>query len=210
MIFDKEFKRYGFDDIVAYSGVDITDEMLEESFKISESFFDDEFQIKDSKIKEIIKKIGQISFIIYDNSEKRVIGYSFWIPIKSSVFIDFIKKDEMLMFIEEEHCSQFNEATVNLFQAGEAFVTGYDLDNLHRGLEDIIQEKILVLARKGVKVEFIAIEAVCKYDKEYLVKLLGLKKGVKKGNSTFYCDRYSPKTTFARSKVVQELLEYYK
>lgn len=210
MIFEKEFKRYGFEDIVAYSASDISDEMLEESFAVSENFFADEFQIKNSKIRQIVKNAGQICFIIVDKSVKKVIGYSFWIPIKSSVFVDFIKKNEMLLFIEEEHCSKFNEATVNLFQAGEAFVMGYDLDNIHKALEDIIQEKILVLARRGVKVEYVAIEAVCKYDEEYLAKLMGLNRGVKKGKSTFFCDKYSPQTMFARSKYANELKEFYK
>lgn len=210
MIFEKEFQRYGFDNIVAYSGTDITDKMIEESFKISEAFFDAEYQIKDSQIRELIKHVGQICFMIYDKSKKQVIGYSFWLPIKSKVFIEFLKNKEMLMFIKEDYCAKFNEPTVNLFQTGEAFVAGYDLDNLHRGLEDIIQEKILVLARKGVKVEYIAIEAVCKYDEEYLAPLMGLTKKIKKGNSSFFCDKYSPRTTFARSKVCAELKEYYK
>lgn len=210
MIYEKEFRRYGFDDLVAYSGVDITDKMMDESFKVSAEFFEDEYQIKDSKIRELIKTTGQICFIIYDKSAKKVIGYSFWLPIKSKVFIEFLENKEMLMFIEEEYCSKFDEKTVNLFQAGEAFVTGYDLDNIHRAIEDIIQSKILTLAKKDIKVEYLAIEAVCKYDEEYLVPLMGLTKKINKGNSLFFLGKYSPKTSFARSKLSAELMEYYK
>ena len=210
MIFEKEFIHYGFDDIVAYSGNDITEEMIDESFKVSQDFFEDEFQINESKIKDIIKKVGQICFIIKDKSKNKVIGYSFWVPIKVQVFTEFIKNKKMLMFIEEEHLSKFNEPVVNLFQAGEAFVAGYDLDTLHKALEDIFQSKILVLAQNGVKIGYIAIEAVCKYDEDYLVKQLGLKRKVDKDNSKFYCDKYSPKTTFARSRYAGQLIEYYK
>ena len=210
MIYEKEFKKYGFDDVVAYSGVDITDQMMDESFQVSESFFADEYQIKDSKIRELVKKTGQICFVIYDKSVKKVIGYSFWLPIKSKVFIDFLENKEMLMFIEEEYCSRFDEPTVNLFQTGEAFVSGYDLDTLHRALEDIIQSKILTLAKKNIKVEYLAIEAVCKYDTEYLAPLMGLSKKINKGNSMFFLGRYSPKTAFARSALSVELMQYYK
>ena len=209
MVFEKEFKRYGFHDIVAYSATDITDDMINQGFEISREFFQDEFQIDNSKIKDLIKTMGQICFVVYDKSQKKVIGYSYWLPIKTTIFAQFIKSNEMLMMIEPEHCSKFDEPTVNLFQVGEAFVSGYDLDNLHRGLEDIIQSKILVLARKGVKIEYVAIEAVCKYDEDYLAKLLGLTSKVKKDKSIFYCGKYSPTTMFARSKYVDELKEYY-
>lgn len=210
MVFEKEFKHYGFESVVAYSGTDITEEMMNESFKVSDDFFHEEYQINESKIKDIVKNVGQICFIIKDESVNKVIGYSFWVPIKEQVFVNFIKANEMLMFIEEEHCSKFNEPVVNLFQAGEAFVGGYDIDLLHKALEDIIQQKILVLAKKGVKIGYVAIEAVCEYDEKYLAKLLGLSKGVKKEKSIFYCDKYSPSKTFARSMYAEYLKEYYK
>jgi len=210
MVFEKEFKHYGFETIVAYSGSDITDEMMNESFKVSENFFHEEYQINESKIKDIIKNVGQICFIIKDESTNKVIGYSFWIPIKSQIFAEFIQSRQMLMFIEENHCSKFDEPVVNLFQAGEGFVEGYDVDMLHKALEDIIQEKILVLAKKGVKIGYVAIEAVCEYDEKYVVPLLGLTTKLKKDKSTFYCGKYSPKTTFKRSKYAEYLKEYYK
>ena len=210
MKFEKEFRHYGFESIVAYSANDITEEMMNESFKVSENFFHDEYQINESKIKDIIKNVGQICFIIKDESVNRVIGYSFWIPIKSQIFAEFIESRQMLMFIEEEHCSKFNEPVVNLFQAGEGFVEGYDIDLIHKALEDIIQEKILVLAQKGVKIGYVAIEAVCEYDEKYLVQLLGLETKLKKDKSTFYCGKYSPEKTFARSKYASYLKEYYK
>ena len=209
MVFEKEFNKHGFENIVAYSGSDITDEMMEQSFNVSEDFFHEEYQINNSKIKDIVKNFGQICFVIVDNSAKKVIGYSFWVPIKAQVFTEFIKSKKMLMFIEEEHCSKFNEPIVNLFQAGEAFVGGYDIDLLHRALEDIIQSKILVLAQKGVKIGYIAIEAVCEYDEKYLVELLGLKRKIQKDNSKLYCDKYSTKTTFARSEISKYLEEFY-
>ena len=31
--------------------------------------------------------------LIVDKNEKTVIGYSFWLPIKNSVFVDFMKKE---------------------------------------------------------------------------------------------------------------------
>ena len=210
MVFEKEFTRYGFDDIVAYSGTDITDAMMEESFSVSGKFFAAQYQINESKIRDIVKKYGQMCFIIFDKTDKKVIGYSFWVPIKTSVFVEFIKNQEMLMFIEEEHCSGFGEPVVNLFQAGEAFLPGYDLDNLHKALEDIFQSKVLVLAKRGTKIGYVAIEAVCKYDEDYLVANLGIKRKIKKGNSVFYCDYYAPDVVYARSRVVPELLEYYK
>ena len=39
MVFEKEFKHYGFESVVAYSGTDITEEMMNESFKVSNDFF---------------------------------------------------------------------------------------------------------------------------------------------------------------------------
>lgn len=210
MIFEKEFNNYGFENIVAYSGEDISPKILEESFAVSDNFFAAEYQINKSKIREVIAKYGQMCFIIVDKNEKKVIGYSFWLPIKNSVFVDFMKKEEMLLFIEEDYCSGFNEPVVSLFQTGEAFVLGYDLNDLHKALEDIILHKILVLAKRGTKIGYVAIEAVCKYDKNYLVPLMGIERMFKKGNSTFYCDNYRPEKMFARSKISNEISKYYK
>lgn len=210
MIFEKEFKNYGLENFIAYSGVDITDKMIESCFEIDKSFYKKEYSIENSQIKNIIKEFGQICFVIVEKTENKVIGYSYWIPIKSSVFIDFIKKKEMLLNLELSQCSNFNEKTVNLFSAGEAFLRGYDLNNLHKCVEDLFLNKILTLAKKGVKVDYLAIEAVCEYDKVYLAPKLGLKKGEKKGTSLFYCDRYSPKTTYPDSLISKELEEYYK
>lgn len=210
MVFEREFQRYGINNIVAYSASDITDAMIDDAFKLDESFYKKEYSIENSQIREIVKEFGQICFCLYDKKTKKMMGYSYWIPIKTSVFVDFIKKDEMLLNLNKEHCSNFNEATVNLFSAGEAFFPGYDLDAIHKALEDIFQGKILVLAQRGVKVEYVAVEAVCAYDKEYLVKQLGLKRGTKKPNSQFFCDKYSPKTTYSRSIYKDELLQYYK
>lgn len=116
----------------------------------------------------------------------------------------------MLLFIEEEYCSGFNEPVISLFQAGEAFVAGYDIDDLHKALEDIVLHKILVLAKRGTKIGYVAIEAVCKYDRDYLVPLLGLERKIVKGNSVFYCDNYKPDKMFARSKIAKEIQYCYK
>ncbi len=210
MVFEKDFGRYGFENVIAYSGKDITDQMIEEGFKISNTFFNAEYQIDKSEIKEVIKNFGNFCFIIYDKEESKVIGYSYWIPVKSKIINDFLKNKEILIFMKKEYCASFDESKINLFQAGEAFETGYDLDNLHKGLEDIFQGKVLSLAKKGTKIEFIAIEAVCKYDEDYLVKLLGLKHKLVKDKSTFYCEFYDPTKVYNRSRFVNELKEYYK
>ncbi len=210
MIFEKDFVRCGFENIIAYSGKDITDHMIEEGFKISNSFFNTEYQMDKSEIKEVIKNFGNLFFINYDKEDKKVIGYSYWIPVKSKIFYDFLKNKEILIYMKKEYCEAFDKPKINLFQAGEAFETGYDLDNIHKALEDIFQGKVLSLAKKGTKIEFIAIEAVCKYDEDYLVKLLGLKHKIVKDKSTFYCEYYDPNMVYNRSRFVNELKEYYK
>lgn len=210
MIFERELVRYGFSDLCIYTAADITDAMIEDGFKISDSFFGTDYSIRNSPIKDVIKSHGKFCFIVYNKAEKKVIGYSYYIPIKISVFKEFKEKEEMLLSLKDEYCADFSEPKINLFCAGEAFVTGYDLDKIHRALEDIFQWKVLSLAKKGTKIATVSIEAVCKYDEEYLVKLLGLNRSVKKHNSTFYCDQYLPEKVFSRSIYVKDLIEYYK
>lgn len=210
MIFEKDFERHGFDTIVAYSSKDIPDNLLEDTFQIGNTFFDAQYQFDRPKLKEVVKSFGNFCFVIYDKAEKKVIGYSFWMPVKTKIFADFLQRKEMLLLMEKEYCSEFTEPVINLFQLGEAFVTGYDLDNIHKALEDIFQGKVLALAKKGTKINYIAIEAVCKYDEEYLVKLLGMTHKLKKDKSTFYCEEYSPNLVYNRSRFVPELKEFYK
>lgn len=210
MVYEKEFRRYNFDSIVAYSGKDITEKMMDESFGVSDNFFEQRYSIKQSHIKDVVRNFGWMCLIIKDREENRIIGYSFWLPIKKEVFVEFLKEQSMLLNIEEDYCTSFNEKSLDLFQAGEAFVAGYDLDLLHRAIEDIFQEKILKLAQNGTYINSLAIEAVCDYDEKYLVSMLGLKKSVKKDKSIFYVDRYSPKTAYSRSPVAKLLQEYYR
>lgn len=210
MVFEKEFQRYGFNDLVAYTAKDITDSMYEESLKIGDEFFGVEYTFRNTKLKEVIDNYGKFCFIIYDRAERQVIGYSYWAPIKLSVFQEFLQSKKMLLSIKTEYCSSFEEPVINLFSVGEAFVEGYDLDELHRAIEDIFQWKVLSLAKNGTKVGLIAIEAVNDFDEEYMRSLLGVKKSAKKENSIFYCDRYSPDTFFSRSIYVKQLKEYYK
>ena len=210
MIFEKEFKKYGLESFIAYSGSDITDKMINECFEIDKGFYNAKYSIESSQIREIIKKYGQICFVIVEKTENKVIGYSYWIPIKTSVFLDFIKKEEMLLNLEISQCSSFNEPEINLFSAGEAFLRGYDLQNLHKCVEDLFLNKILTLAEKGIKIKYVALEGVCSYDNEFLAPKLGLSKGVKKGNSLFYCDKYSPDKLYSDSPISKKIAEYYK
>ena len=99
----------------------------------------------------------------------------------------------MLLNLKLDYCASFEEPEINLFQEGEAFVLGYDIKGLHSAIKDIVQLKILKLAQRGTKINCIAIESVCKYDEEFFVPSIGLKKKFKKNNSVFYCDKYSPK-----------------
>ena len=116
----------------------------------------------------------------------------------------------MLLNLEISQCSSFKENVVNLFSAGEAFLRGYDLKNLHKAVEDLFLGKILTLAQMGVKIKYIALEAVCAYDKDFLAPKLGLKKFNKKGDSIFYCDDYSPETVYPDSPISKQIAEYYK
>lgn len=211
MIFEGAFTSHGFESIVAYSGKDITDEMIDECLKIDELFYDEKYYLNNAELKETVKNFGQMCFVFYDTEVGKVIGYSFWLTVKTKVINSFVKEKRMLLDIKPLYCTKVKEGeTVNLFSAGEAFVSGYDLGEMHKSIEDIFQKRILDLAYKNIKVKYIAIEAVCKYDEEYLVKLLGLTNSIKKDKSTFYYGEYSPKTVYSRSKYATELLRYYK
>ena len=206
----KEFENHGFSTIVAYTGKDITEQMIERCFEIDEEFYEQEFSIENSEIKEIIANFGQMCMVLVDKEENQVIGYSYWIPIKPEIFVDFMKNSTMLLNLKVDYCVSFDEPEVNLFQEGEAFVMGYDVQGLHNAIKDIVQFKILKLAQRGTKINCIALESICQYDEEFFVPSIGLKKKFKKNKSIFYCDKYSPRTMFLGSKYSKELLEYYK
>ena len=211
MVFDKIFEDYDFGDIVAYSGRDIKDEMLDACFEIDTDFYDEEYYWDISEIKKIVKKHGHMCFVFYDKAEKSVMGYSFWFPIKTLVLNAFIKEKRMLLNIKENYCNDYNEhKEVNLFLGGEAFVVGYNLIELHKAIEDLFQRRVLDMAKAGIKVKYISAEACCRYDEEFIIPKLGLEKVIKKDKSKFYYGDYSPITTYADSKYVKQLIEYYK
>ncbi len=210
MIVEKFFARHGFDDLVAYTGKDITDEMIDECIKQAANFYDKNF-VWGPATKNIVKKFNKFCFVFRNRDTRQIVGHSFWFPIKTSVFNNFIKSNEMLLDIKEEYFADYENAkkTVNLFQAAEAYVPGYDLANLHRAVEDHFQSKVLSLAHNGIKIKYIALESCCKFD-EYLVSRLGLTQKVQKPNTTFYYDIYSPKKVYKESREAKDLEEFYK
>ena len=99
--------------------------------------------------------------------------------------------------------------TVNLFLGGEAFVTGYNIRDMHKAVEDLFQMRIMDLAHIGVKVKYVAMESCCRYDEEFLLPRLGLTNLVRKDKSKFYFDNYSPKVVYKDSKYAKSLEDIY-
>ena len=209
MIFDKEFKEYGYTDVIAYSGKDITDELFEKCMDIEKDFYPEEFSRNMKNLKDTVLKHNQMCFIFKDIVRNIVIGYSFWLPIRTKVFNQFIKSNEPLFIFGDNYFSNYSEKTVNLFLASEAFITGYDIKQLHKCVEDIFSRRVLDLAYKGTQIKYIAIESCCRFEEEFLVKLLGLTQKVKKEKTTFYFDKYSPEATYKTSKYVSGIKQYY-
>ena len=210
MIFEKEFELHDFDSIVALTDTDITEEILDRCFEIDREFYEDSYYWNISELRKAIKEFGQFCFVYIDKEERTLIGYSFWFPIKTDVFNEFIKKKEMLLDIKPEYCLKFRDSKeVNLFLGGEAFMSGYNIREMHLAIEDLLQRRILELMLSGIKVKYIAMESCCKYDEEFLLPKLRLSKSVKKDKSTFYYDEYSPDRSYTDSKYVTELKKYY-
>lgn len=210
MVFEGIFSNHEFDNIVAYSGKDITKGMLDACFEIDTQFYDEKYYWNRINIKNVVEKFGQFCFVFYDKEDKEVMGYSFWFPIKTRVFNNFISEKKMLLDLKEEYCDNIADKNeINLFLGGEAFVAGYDLFNLHNAIEDVFQKRILDLAYRNKKIKYIAMESCCKYDEEILEKKLGLTKLIKKDKSRFYYDIYSPEKVYKNSKYSKELKKFY-
>lgn len=210
MIFEKEFKEYGYTDLVAYSGKDITEDMVDVCMIIDKKFYAPEYTKYSDNLKETVLKYNQMCFVFVDKVKNAIVGYSFWLPIKTKVFNAFIKSNQMLQEFREGYFSSYKDENINLFLASEAYVLGYDIKVLHEAVEDIFSRRILDLAYNGVKVKYIAFEACNKFDEDFLVKNLGLSKKVKKDISTFYYDEYSPEKVYKSSKYASGIKQYYK
>lgn len=209
MIFDREFKEYGYTDLIAFSGKDISEEMLLDCKKIYQNFYSAEFANNFDALKAVILKHSQMCFVVKDTVKNVVVGFSFWFPIKTKIFNQFIATKKPLLNFEENYFSSFNDKTVNLFLASEAYILGYDIKTLHNSIEDIFSRRVLDLAYKNTKIKYIAIESKCSFDEKILVKLLSLKQFVKKQNTTFYFDEYKPEKVYKGSKYAQGIKQYY-
>lgn len=210
MIVEKFFARYGFDDLVAYTGKDITDEMIDKCIELAANFYEQKY-IWGQATKNIVKNFNQFCFVFKNRQTGEIIGNSFWFPVKTSVFNEFIKNKQMLLDIKEEYFLDYTneKGTINLFQGAETYVIGYDLATMHRAVEDHFQSKVLTLAKKGIKVKYLALESCCKFD-DYLVSRLGLTQKHQKPTTVFYYDEYSPKKVYKDSPEAKELEQYYK
>ena len=209
MIIKDLFQNNGFNNITAYSGKDIDDELINRCLKLDGVFYDDQFLWKDFNIADTIKQYSQMCFILVNDEKNTIVGYSYWFPIKSEILNQYIKEKKILLNIEPQFCTGYNVPNINLHCAGEAFVPGYDLLNLHKVLEDLFQYHILCLAQKGTKVSTLSVDSVCAYDEQYLVKRSGLKYCEEKNDCKFFYDKYDPRLIFSESIYCQELLKYY-
>lgn len=209
MIIVDELKNRGIENVVCYSGKDITTDLIERCFKLDAVFYKSQFQWNMYGIEEIILKYNEMCFIFVDKIKNNIVGYSYWFPLKLTIINEHIKIKEPLLNIKDEYCSPFNISPVNLFLGGEAFVPGYDLMTLHKAVEDIFQYHVLCLAQKGIKIGLVCFDAVCRYDNEFLVNRTNLKNKTSKKNCDFYYDMYSPETIYNESIYTSELKKYY-
>ena len=210
MISDKEFCEIGVDTVVAYSGKDLTDDLIKRCFKLDNAFYRQEFQWDKFEIDKIIKKYPQFCFIFVDKNRGNIVGYSYWFPIKTAILQEFINNKTALLNIKEEYCMDYQKPHVNLFLGGEAFTSGYDLNNLHIAVENLFQHRALMLAKKGIKIALVAFDSVCAYDEQFLVPKTNMKNCIKKSNCNFYHDKYDPNKFYKDSKYCNDLKAFYK
>lgn len=209
MIIENEFVDVGIDNVVSYSGKDITPELIERCFKLDGAFYKKEFLWENTDIKNTILNNNQMCFIFIDKNRGNIVGYSYWFPIKKEILQKFKEEKTILLDIKNEYCSGFNNSPLDLFLGGEAFVPGYDLFNLHKAVENIFQYHILHLAKKGVKVRTLSFDSVCQYDEEFLVSRMHLKNCVPKKDCSFCYGKYDPKIVYNESKYCVDLMKYY-
>lgn len=209
MVFEKEFAEYGYTDLVAYNGKDITNKMIDACLKIENKFYGTDKSIDSNNIKNIILETNQMCFIIVDKVRHSIVGYSFWFPVKTSIFNDFIKNKTTLLSFSDDYFSNFKAPFINLFLASEAFVLGYNIKKLHEPLQDIISKRILDLAFIGTRIKYVAIESRGDFTKSYLTKKMGLTENINKDKSTFYFGKYNPITCYKSSKYADDIRNYY-
>ena len=210
MVFEKEFQDYGYTDIIGYSGKNITEKMIAECVEIDNQFFEPEFIWDADNMKEIVLKFNQMCFVFVDKTINKVIGFSFWLPIKTKVFNAFIQNNVPLLEFRENFFSSYKEEYINLFLSSEAYVLGYDVKKLHKAVEDIFCKRLIDLAYIGTKVKYVAFEATCKFDEQYLAKTIGFTQKIKRKTTTFFYDEYSPEKIFKESKYISGLKQLYK
>lgn len=210
MIFKDIFVENGFPSLIAYSGADLKDSLIRRTFNLDEVFFNDEYLWTYSDMGEIIENNKEMCFVVVNEDAGNIVGYSYWLPLKTQVIENAIKKNFNLIFLDQDCLQSFSNPEVNLNLASEAFIPGWDLKRLHKIIEDIIQYSILQLAKKGTKVNFVVMDNVCQYD-EFLCDKLGLDNRYETDHNSKICyTTYSPTKCYSSSKYVEELKKYYK
>jgi len=210
MIIEQDFKNYGIQNVVAYSGKDINENLIDRCFKLDEVFYREQFKWDDTSIKETILANPEMCFVFIDKVKGSVVGYSYWFPIKTEVLDKFVREENPLLDIKKEYCTGYKSSPINLFLGGQAFVPGYDMAELHKAIEDIFQKHILFLAQNGIMVDTVSFDSVCSYDELYLVPRCGLTNRVEKKDCYYYFGKYNPKEFYRNSKYAQKLKEFYK
>ncbi len=211
MIYKETFDKRDYEGLIACSGEDITDQMIDACFELDDQFFHSEFIWDRSVVRKWLKKENRLCFVIVDTTKQKVIGYTFLFPVSSELKQKYENKEiTYLDMLEDDVLAMESGFSYNLLYASEAFYPGYGINELHQIVNEIMVRAIGNLARKdNIAIKGIMFDAVCLYD-EKASKMLQLELvGKTKTGTDLYYANFVPEKIFHKLYISEKLKYVY-
>ncbi len=211
MIYKETFDKRDYEGIIACSGEDITDAMIDACFELDDQFFHDEYIYNRDIVRKWIKKENRLCFVVIDTIKKKLVGYTFLFPISVNLLKSYANKELTYKDMTEDDVLKMESGySYNILYASEAFYPQYGINQLHQIVNEVMVRAIGNLAKKeNIAIKGIMFDAVCLYD-EKASKMLQLEfVGKTKADTDLYYGKFVPEKIFHKLYISEKLKYVY-
>ncbi len=184
--------------IICFHGDNITENLIEQCFKLDDEFFSEAFLYERSKMKDLILNHNELCFIFFDLEQNKVIGYNFLVLLKDSSYDLYLNGNISYFTMGEIDFAKLGkDKSATLFYLSTAYAVGNKIPSLQSFSQNCIYYILIDLYKKfQIKISNVLYDVVNDFDLKYVTVLkMNFYKNTKY-NSKIYTLKFIPKTFY--------------
>ena len=198
-------------DVICFTGEDISDKMIDQCFDIDAGFFEEKYLYDHGNVKKWVKKYSDFCFVFFDLRLNKVIGYNFLLLLDMPALESYLRGEISYFTIG---INQFAYGRKNcegaLFYLSSAFSPNVNISLMMSMTQNAITDLLIEYKlRDNITVKKYFLDAVCDFDEKYsaAIKLKLFKNTAY--NSKLYVADFNAKTFFPKAVNYDLLISAY-